>query len=196
MKKISHIIKGLDQVADTFSYREALKVGIDSYRIRILIHNGLIKKIRRGIYKKVNSEDQGQHDSYIIASKKINQKNAVCLISALEYHHLTEQMPQNIWLLVDFNTRTTKEGVTLFRRRNPMWDLGIEKVDSFLVTDLERTIAESLYFKVKTGINEAYYGLEHALKQSKTDVSKIISIAKKLGYYEKIKSNLEPYIYG
>ena len=188
--------KKLDLLPDTFTSNDAVNVGISQYHLYKLLNEKLIEKIRRGVYRKLAAEDLGQWTWYEIASKKVSQKNAICLLSALEYHHLAEVMPEMVWLLVDFNTRSTKSGITLFRRREPKWSVGIDQDETILVTNIERSIVECLVFKDKVGPNESYYALKTALKEKKTTVSKIMAMAERLGVKNKLMPHLEPYIYG
>lgn len=187
----------LNKLPEIFTLREAVKAGFTYYSLAKLVAEDVLEKIDRGIYKKSSTEDLGEWTSMVKASKMIRQKNALCLISALVYHKLTEVIPTTVWLLVDFNTRTTRPGITLFRRRNPMWGIGIIKDGPILVTDLERTLVECLMFKTKIGPNETFYALKRALdkKRKLTTAEKIIERAKELGLYHTIQDVMETFIY-
>jgi predicted transcriptional regulator of viral defense system len=187
----------LDSLPDVFNSEDALKAGVTPYLLSNLVNDGDVEKIERGLYKKSDAEDFGEWTSFVIASKKVHQKNAICLISALVYHKLAEVIPTTVWLLVDFKTRSTKSGISLLRRREPSWNIGIIKDGLLLVTDIERTLVESMVFKDKVGYNEAYYALKKALdkKNPLTTPKQIIERAKELGFYHLIQKPMEPFIY-
>lgn len=188
--------KLLKKLPDTFGSDAAFRLGISPYCLSKLVKSGLIERIYRGVYRKTGGKDQGLWSHYEVASKKVVKKNAVCLLSALEYHHLSETMLNYVWLLVDQGTRSKKEGICLFRRRSPRWDIGMIKNKNFMVTNLERSLVESLVFKKKVGPNESFYALKTALTEKKTKVSKILKMAEKLDLRERIQPLLDPYIYG
>lgn len=190
-------VKELEKLPDIFTSEDALKKGITPYVLSKLVVGGHIEKLERGVYKKLEMEDLGEWTGFAEASKKVRQRNAICLVSALVYHKIAEVIPNTTWLLVDINTRSTKSGITLFRRKDPLWKVGILKDGPILVTDLERTLVECLVFKEKVGYNEAFYGLKMALnkKNPMTTPTQILDRAKDLGEDHLIHKTMEPFIY-
>ena len=187
----------LNNLPEIFTLKEALKLGLTPYILAKSVSDGFLEKIDRGIYRKNADEDLGEWTSLVLASKKIEHQNAVCLLSALVYHKLTEAIPHTVWLLVDFNVRSKRPGISLFRRRDAKWSIGIIKDGPLLVTDVERSLVESLVFKNKVGYNEAFYALKKALdkKRPLTSVAKIMERAKQLQCEHLIHKSLEPFIY-
>lgn len=65
------------------------------------------------------------------ATLRMNCKSAVCLLSALEFYHLTDLISKKVWLMVDQQNRTAKSDIRVFRTANPYWDTGIRKEKAF-----------------------------------------------------------------
>lgn len=190
-------MKDLEQLPSIFTPEEAMKHGISAYTLKKLLKDGLLEQPDRGIYVKSTADDFGERTDFLIAIKKIHTKSAICLTSALIYHHLSEAVPSTVWLLVDAKTRSTKHGISLLRKKDPKWDVGIVDDGSILVTNIERTLIECLIFKNKVGYNEAYYALKTALDKTapKTTINKIIQESINLDLFDRIKLILEPFLY-
>ncbi len=190
-------MKELEKLPDFFTPKEASTRGVTPYMLSKMLSEGLLEKADRGVYKKSEAVDLGEWTGFVAASKKVGHQNAICLLSALVYHKLAEAVPTTVWLLVDFNVRSTKEGITVFRRRDPHWNIGILKDGPILVTDLERTLVECLVFKDKVGYNETFYALKKALNRNNpmTRASLVLDRAKALGAEHLIQKSMEPFIY-
>src|SRR5690349_12111188 len=112
-------VKELEKLPDIFTSNDALKNGLTPYLLSKLVVAGQVEKVERGVYRKAEAEDLGEWTGFVEASKKVRQRNAICLVSALVYHKIAEVIPKTVWLLVDINTRSSKSGITLFRRKDP-----------------------------------------------------------------------------
>lgn len=74
------------------------KAGIDATTISRAVADGVIVRLSRGVYQlpdRVESADQALAE----AAKRV-PKGVICMISALAFHGLTDQMPRKIWIAI------------------------------------------------------------------------------------------------
>lgn len=101
--------------------------------------DGEVLRLARGLYQ-LSDAPLDVHHSLAKSAKRI-PKGVVCLVSALAFHGLTDQLPRKIWLavgqkdwtprpegtpirLVRFTDRLLTEGVSKTRR---LWSGGTDK---------------------------------------------------------------------
>lgn len=180
---------------DIFSASEAYNLAITPTDLRVATFNGHLERPMRGVYKKSDTEDLGEWTRYEVISKGLKCRYAVCLLSALSYHQLTDQIVDDVWILIDHSSAIHHNGIRFLRKREPMWDIGIECVDGVFITDINRTLVESIIYKSKISPNEAYSALSTAIKHNKTKPWDIMKTAKSMGVVERIEKYMEPFIY-
>jgi hypothetical protein len=96
--------------------------------------------------------------------------------------------------MVPSERRRSHARIRIVRLKNPKWRIGISKERGYWITTLERTIVDSLAFPRFVGTMAATMALRRSLKMKKTDMSKIIDMASKLGCLKRIYSRLEAFI--
>lgn len=174
----------------TFTLSEAQQLGVNRYQLRKLIESNLIEKINHGQYRDVALTHDPEAD-YQMATSLIGKPSAICLLSALAYHELTDTIPKKVWILVPQKTRSRSKQLKLVRRRNPYWKVGIAEEKNYSVTNIERTIVESILLHRLIGKNEALQGLKRALRNKKTTIQKIYNVARQLDAESKVQPYLE-----
>ena len=87
-----------------FLYQEALDSGLTRHYLNLLVKNEIITRIDKGLY--ITSDHYDEETKYQIASKKVNCKSVVCLLSALEYYNLIDEIVTDVWLMVEKTKRT------------------------------------------------------------------------------------------
>ena len=171
-----------------FSYREAVAVGVDQIAIEKLMAEDVLVRVAHGLY--MNSKyDSGEREiQYMICSRLIGAPSAICLISALDYYGLTDEIPRKTWMMVDQNKRVQNSSIRLLRTRNPHWKVGIEqqKGEDWAITSLERTLVDCLIHHKIVGKGLGIQATKQALREKKTNLNSIIEVAKKMDVYERI----------
>jgi predicted transcriptional regulator of viral defense system len=188
--------KRLNKLPDIFSASEAYSLAITPTDLKVATCNGDIERLMRGVYKKSNVQDLGEWTRFEVISKGLKCKYAICLLSALSYHQLTDQIVDDVWVLIDHSSAIRHTGIRFLRKRDPMWDRGIECMDGIYITDINRTLVESIIYKSKLGPNETYSALLNAINHNKTKPWDIMKMAKSMGVVERIEKYMEPFIYG
>lgn len=167
-----------------FTNKEALDLGVTRLQLSRLVEQSELFRVSRGIYQFPDS-DFDQENDFRAATKIIGVKSAVCLISALAFYDLIDEIPKKIWLLVEIDKKTQIESIRLFRSREPNWDTGVLNEDGYMITDINRSIVDSIVQSSEIG-DLGLKALKSALKTKKTTGDEIIAMAKKLGSLNKV----------
>lgn len=75
--------------------------GITAANISRAEANGLIIRVSRGLYQRAEIELDSNQSLAIVARQVPNA--VICMISALAYHGLTDQMPRKVWIAIAHN---------------------------------------------------------------------------------------------
>lgn len=176
-----------------FTPEKARKNGISYSSLRRLLQKEVIEKLERGVYQisKPGVSSGAIEDTFTLASTRIGAPNAICLLSALEYYHLTDEISSQIWLLVPLTKRSTHPDLRIIRTSKPCWNIGIEKHKGFRITSLERTLVEALTNTRHLGRILGIEALKQALSEQKTTLGKVTETASKLGLFHRIQPIIE-----
>ena len=71
-----------------------------------LVRSGDVERVRRGVYVAVDAEWTENHAFAEVAKQAPH--GVVCLLSALQYHELTTQLPFEVWIALDRSARVPK----------------------------------------------------------------------------------------
>lgn len=201
-----------------FSKQKATALGISKSSLTRMVGLGILERLARGIYQiteelpdgyKTNTgwgrgsgsgagHDDGSGDAYtdlektyISASLRCGKKSAVCLLSALEYYHLTDEIPAHVWMMVPESKRVVSQDLKLVRCRNPKWKIGIQKTPDFQITTIERTLIDCLTHKTLVGQQVALTALKKAVDEKKIKLGNLYDLAKKMRVAHRIKPYIE-----
>ena len=173
-----------------FSYNEAVKSGLNKYILNKLIEKGEIERLCRGMYINSNYDNTSVEAQFSLAAIQCGLPSCICLLSALEYYHLTDQITNKVWIMVPQSKRVQAANLKLIRSRNPNWKYGIYKNKNYWITTLERTIVDSLLHKQDIGSSVALEALKKAVQEGKVKVGALLDMANKL----QVKHRVFPYI--
>jgi predicted transcriptional regulator of viral defense system len=94
-------VLGLLQQADKpLRAREILNAGIHPGDLYALRDEGVIDVVSRGLYQLTDRKERTEHTSLVAVAERV-PRGVVCLRSALEFHKLTTQWPQEVWLAIE-----------------------------------------------------------------------------------------------
>lgn len=175
-----------------FSRQELEEYGFYPYSIQKSLREGRLVKVSWGIYKMTEPEAEITHEErFREATAIVGLKSAICLLSALEYYNLTDQITDSVWIMVPDHKRSQSQKVTLFRTRNPYWSIGVKKRKGYKITSLERTLVDSLAHPQKIAKLESIEALKRALSKKLTTLTKVYKMAKTLGFEERLRPVFE-----
>lgn len=109
---------------------QAVRAGIHRDTLRVMVEQGELEKISRGLYQLVDSPLPSHPDLAAVAAKV--PEGVICLISALAFHELTTQIPHEVYLAIDRNSeppRIDYPPVRNFRFSGLAYSEGIETHD-------------------------------------------------------------------
>ncbi|MBP9708763.1 MAG: type IV toxin-antitoxin system AbiEi family antitoxin domain-containing protein [Oligoflexales bacterium] len=176
----------------SFTTKEAKKLGLSPSLIAYYAKIGVIERIAYGTYRnpKVESSAPFEWQDLIEIANSIPQ-GTICLISALSYYGLTQEIQKKYWIAVpNFSKGMKRPNTKIIRMRNVELGRRTLKIGEYKVNifDKERCVVDAFRFLSK---ESAMYSLKAYLKRTnehKPDLPKIARYAKKL------RVNLVPYI--
>lgn len=179
-----------------FSYGDARNFGISRYRFYALLRNGEFELIESRQYCLKQHASISLDEQFKDYSKVINGKSAICLITALSYYGLSDEIVTKPWFLVEHKKveGLQKKNIHLFRKRDPKWQIGIKKKNGFFITSIERSIVECLAYKKTITGYEGVYALRKAIQKKLIKLDSVYDIAEKLGYMRRVSGILEAYL--
>jgi len=173
-----------------FTTQKAIQSGLKKKDLVPLVEDGTIIRLARGIYCQTE-HDLSEEDQAILATLIVGKPSALCLLSALSYHHLTDIISKKIWVIVAVAKRTQYAKLRLFRSSNPKWNIGIQKEKGYWVTNIERTLVDCLVQKRLIGTQTAVEGLRQAIKDKKTTLDHVLKMATRLKVEHRIITYIE-----
>lgn len=193
MKENIPIIKVLAPLLSQpmFTAGEAKNLGVSRQLLAYYAKKGTLERIHPGTYRSAAYEPQVDFEWEGLAQAAATIPNGViCLISALCYYRLTDQVMRESWIAVPHQQRAPKRPNTrIIRMRN--LSLGVTKVSlgeyTVCIFDRERCIVDAFRYLDK---ELAIKALKRYLQPSKykADMRKLQSYSKKL------RVNLTSYI--
>lgn len=197
MQKISHTdqVLSLAQQKGIIRSNDLSGIGIPRAYLSRLVQAGRLEKTGRGIYQlpdKPLSENAGME---IIAAKA--PQAVFCLLTALQFHGLTTQLPKQVWIAMPQGSHPPKidyppikmiqctsthfaEGMDIHRRNE----------HEFRVYNVARTIADCFKHRNKIGLDVALEALRAALAQKKVNTNELWRFAK----INRVTNVMRPYL--
>lgn len=176
----------------TFTAADARKAGIPSRMLSYFCKKGVIERISRGVYMGTQAEldiDFEWEDLALIAMSI--PKGVICLISALCYYSLTDQIMREFWIAIPHSSWSPQRAKTrIVRMRN--LKLGQTKIrigqSSLKIFDRERTVVDAFRYLSQEVAIKALKAYLHPSADHKPDLNKLIAYAKQL------RVDIHPYI--
>lgn len=87
---------------------ELRNAGVTAATVSRIVRDGEVLRLARGLYQL--SEAPLKADHTLAEAVKRLPEGIVCLVSALAYHGLTDQLPKNVWLAIGNKDWAPKRG--------------------------------------------------------------------------------------
>lgn len=162
---------------------ELTNAGINEETVSRLVRRGEIVRLARGLYQLPDAELQAEHS--LAQATKLVPKGVICLISALQFHRMTVQLPPFIWMAIDRTTRKPSmmsPPIRFVRFGEKALTMGvgehvIEGVN-VRIYDPAKTVVDCFRYRNKIGLDVALEGLKEAIRQRKARPDDIVRYAK------------------
>lgn len=140
--------------------RDLDKLGVPRTRLGELVASGELRRVGRGLYTATDFPITENH-SLAIAAKRYPEAVA-CLLSAAQFHGITQEMPAAVWMAVPRSARVPRPSdfqLRAVRISDALFPFGIENYDvegtPVKVYSVARTVADGFKFRNQLGISVA-----------------------------------------
>lgn len=175
-----------------FYASEAHALGLHPSQLSYYAKTRRIERIARGVYRGIDSrpDTDFQWEDFVVTVKSV-PCGVACLLSALAFYELTDEIPRSHWIAIPHSTTAPKRHNARFvRMRDTDTGKTCVKVgnESIVIFNQERTLVDTFrYLDKETAVK--------ALKLSvKASFEKRIDLTKLRIYAKKFRINLDPYI--
>jgi predicted transcriptional regulator of viral defense system len=157
---------------------------------------GLLDNPGRGLYVLANAK-LSEHQQLMEVSKRVPH-GVVCLVSALQFHNLTTQIPHEIWLAIGESARRPKieyppMRVVRFCATALAYGIQEHKLDGVCVrvTNPAKTVADCFKYRNKIGLDVAMEALRECRRERRATVDELFRAAEACRVSRVIRPYLE-----
>ena len=175
---------------------ELRSAGVTAATIGRMEKDGEVIRLARGLYQLPDAVLDANH-SLAEAAKRI-PKGVICLVSALAFHGLTDQLPKKVWMAIGRNDSTPKLSDVPARVLRFSDNYISESVETHRIEDVSvkvfgvaKTVADCFRHRSKVGLSVALEGLQESLRQRKATPAEIAKAADTGGVATVIRPYLE-----
>lgn len=176
-------IKELISRKQPFSVTDATKLGISASALAYYCKIGMIQRLCQGVYSPPETESNPYPDVEQLLKKK--SEFVVCLLSALQVHDFTTQLPTSLWIAIPQGARIPKletYPLTCIRLTEQAYHAGIEERELYgmkvKVYSAAKTVADCFKFRNKIGIDVAQEALREGYRLKRFTMPELIAAAK------------------
>jgi predicted transcriptional regulator of viral defense system len=192
-RQIAHAILASQGIVRLAEFRRS---GITAATVSRMVRDGEVMRLTRGLYQLADAQLDTSH-SLAEAAKRL-PKGVVCLVSALAFHGLTDQLPKKVWLAIgkrDWEPKPDGTPIRIVRFTDKLLAEGVEthliEAVPVKVFGAARTVADCFRHRSKVGLSVAIEGLQEALRQRKATPAEIARQAERGGISTVIRPYLE-----
>jgi len=189
IKEIFYANHGYSSTGDISS------AGIDRKYLKVLVNEGNIERIKRGLYRWKDTKFDVEEE--LITVSKIIQQGIICLVSALAYYDLTSYTPGEYTVAVrrNYNIKLPDyPPIKLYYFSNKYYMRGIEEIDIngniIKIYNIEKTICDCLRYEDKISKDIIVESIKEYIRRRDKDISKLMDYAAEA----KVKNAVQKYI--
>jgi predicted transcriptional regulator of viral defense system len=160
-----------------------------------LTNSGLLERVGRGLYRLPNVAPT-EHDSLARIAVKVPQA-VFCLLTALQIHELTTQLPRQVWIALPQGSHPPKidyPPVKMVQFAGEALTEGVETLQDDQVTlrvySVAKTVADCFKHRNKIGLDVAIEALRDALAHRKATATELWRFAKMC----RVSNVMRPYL--
>ncbi len=172
------------------------KAGITAATLARAVRDGEVLRIGRGLYEL--PETESDPDIALAEVAKRIPRGRICLVSALAYHGLTDQLPRKVWVAIgakDWEPKVDYPKIRIVRFRLHYLEYGVERHTIAGVTVPVYSVAKSLAdaFRNPKLVDRsvAIESLRSAVEQRKATPAEIAQTAIDCGAWKTMRPYLE-----
>jgi predicted transcriptional regulator of viral defense system len=176
--------------------RDLAQAGIPRAYLKRMLDEGLIQQVDRGLYRLADSAPT-ELGSLAEVAKRVPHA-IICLLSALQVHGLTSELPHAVWVLIDRHARVPKLAypkLEIVRASGAARTLGVEtrviegvKVQ---ITGPAKTVADCFRYRRHVGLDVALAALRDYLQAHRGGRDALLEAARADRVYALMRPYLE-----
>lgn len=170
--------------------------GITAATISRLERRGDVVRLARGLYQLPDASLHAQHA--LAEAAKLAPRGVICLVSALAFHDLTDQIPARVWIAIgqkDWRPSGRQPPMRFVRFKHDRLERGVEfhNIEGVRVPifGVAKTIADLFRYRRVVGTGIAIDGLREALRRRKATAAQISEEAAKANAWKAMRPYLE-----
>jgi len=175
---------------------ELKAAGIHYQTIARMTEEAALVRVGRGLYELPDGEITESHTLAEVA--KAVPRGVICLISALQFHGLTLQLPPKVWIAIgqkDWRPRFDYPPIRVVRFGETAMSMGVErhvidKVETPIFTPV-KTVVDCFRYRNKIGLDVALEALRMSWRSRKASADEIYTYAKALRVWSVMRPYLE-----
>jgi len=147
-----------------------------------LASSGKLERVARGLYRLPGAVPPSHFTAALVAKRLPNA--VICLLSALQMHELTAQLPHEVWVAIDRNARLPRAHdlpVRIVRFGGRALTEGIEERNlagvPVKVYSAAKTVADCFKYRNKVGLDVALEALTDCRRQRKASIEELVEAA-------------------
>jgi len=194
MKKVISILNEHGGYARMKDFKAA---SVQTREISRLTQQGIIAKIKPGLYRLANLPEKAGIPLYFIDVCTAIPNGIICLLSALQFHKLTSINPSEVFVALPHSAKPPKIGyppIRVFYFRDRFYSCGIKTIEVenviIRIYDKEKTICDMFRYRKKLGEDISLKALKNYLKSGETDIIKLYKYAVQC----QVKTTMIPYL--
>lgn len=167
-----------------YSTNELQQLGLTPYKIRKLARGETLFRLNKSYYENKNYEGE-ESDFYYVRAYAAN--GVVCLLSAAVYYGLSTYIPSAVDVAVPRHENLSRSpewpSLNIHYYTDERFRLGITEVkegkNTFRIYDMEKTVADIVFYKERVGVEETKEILTNYLSRQDRNLNKLMMYADK-----------------
>ena len=191
-EKAEKIFRGHNGIMRT---SQAVKMGINQHTLIGMYEEGILVREARGLYRLADLPPLSNPDLVHVASRV--PESVICLISALNFHNLTTQIPYRVYIALPQKTKAPKldfPPLDLVYLSQKPYFAGIEEhfIDGVVVKiyNREKTVSDCFKFRNKIGKDVALEALKDYLRLPDRQINLLLEYAR----INRVENIMRPYL--
>lgn len=183
------------QHGGTMRTGEAVSAGIHHATLYWMRDQGRLERLTRGVYRLADLPAPAKYDVVVVAERVPSA--VLCLVSALDFHDIGNQIPHAVEIAIGLNDRHPKldyPPVRVYRMSGEALTSGIEEHDvdgtKVRVYSIAKTVADCFKFRNKIGYDVGIEALQEVVREARTTPGEIMEYAR----IDRVARVIRPYL--
>lgn len=167
----------------TLRMSEALQQGVSRHTLYALVEDGTLERLSRGLYRLADLEPVANPD-LVTVSQRVPD-GVICLISALDFHGLTTQIPHVVWVAIprgNWEPKLDWPPIRVMEFGERAYQAGVEthELDGVAVRIYcpEKTLADHFKYRGRIGLDVALEALQFYVRRGHPRIGELLAMAR------------------